>query len=203
MKAKWLFFDIGSTLVDESKCIEDRCEFITNENLIDAREFNNKVLEFAKTDNHPVKSAARYYGVEIPAWNTELEFLYPDVKPILKELSSKYKLGIIANQCLGVKDRLNNWDIGKYFDIIVSSAEEACEKPGLEIFNLALKRANCNPYEAIMIGDRLDNDIFPAQKIGMKTIWIKQGLSVYQEIKAGEEICNYQIDCLADLLKIL
>jgi FMN phosphatase YigB (HAD superfamily) len=26
-----------------------------------------------------------------------------------------------------------------------------------------------------MIGDRLDNDIIPAIKIGMKTIWVKQG----------------------------
>ena len=26
-----------------------------------------------------------------------------------------------------------------------------------------------------MVGDRLDNDIVPANKIGMKTVWIKQG----------------------------
>ena len=31
-----------------------------------------------------------------------------------------------------------------------------------------------------MIGDRIDNDIEPANKLGMKTIWVKQGFSVYQ-----------------------
>lgn len=36
---KWLFFDIGSTLVDESKCIEQRCKTITSENNINELEF--------------------------------------------------------------------------------------------------------------------------------------------------------------------
>lgn len=36
---KWLFFDIGSTLVDESKCIEQRCRTITSENNINELEF--------------------------------------------------------------------------------------------------------------------------------------------------------------------
>ena len=30
-----------------------------------------------------------------------------------------------------------------------------------------------------MIGDRLDNDIAPAKKLGFKTIWVKQGLNAY------------------------
>ena len=33
-----------------------------------------------------------------------------------------------------------------------------------------------------MIGDRLDNDIVPAKKLGMKTIWVRQGYAVYQKI---------------------
>lgn len=31
---KWLFFDIGSALVDESKSIEQRCRTITSKNSI-------------------------------------------------------------------------------------------------------------------------------------------------------------------------
>ena len=26
-----------------------------------------------------------------------------------------------------------------------------------------------------MVGDRLDNDIAPAKKLGMKTVWVRQG----------------------------
>lgn len=203
MSEKWLFFDIGSTLVDESKCIQNRCQIITSENNIDPQEFYDKVLEFAKNDAHAVKCAAKYYGVEIPKWNTALEHLYPNVDSVLKALSNKYKLGIIANQCLGAKDRLDNWGIGKYFDVIALSAEEGCAKPDLKIFEIALERADCKPDEAVMIGDRLDNDIVPAKQIGMKTIWIKQGFAVDQKAKSAMETPDCEIIYLTELLKIL
>ncbi|MDE5966300.1 MAG: HAD hydrolase-like protein [Lachnospiraceae bacterium] len=32
------------------------------------------------------------------------------------------------------------------------------------IFELALERASCSPENAVMIGDRLDNDIIPAKR---------------------------------------
>ena len=35
--------------------------------------------------------------------------------------------------------------------------------------------AGCQAENAVMIGDRLDNDIAPAKKLGMKTVWIRQG----------------------------
>lgn len=200
---KWLFFDIGSTLVDESKCIEKRCDIITIQNGIDKQEFMGKVLEYAKIDAHPVKPTARDYGVPIPHWNKELEVLYPCAEPILLELHEKYKLGIIANQSLGTAQRLENWGIGKYFDVIVASAEEGCEKPDLKIFELALKRANCKPEESVMIGDRLDNDMVPAKQLGMKTIWVKQGFAKYQSIKNETEKSDYTIDSISQLTEVL
>lgn len=198
---KWLFFDIGSTLVDESKCIEQRCRTIASENNIYELEFKNKVLEYAKESFQPVKLAAKYYGTKIPVWNKELEFLYPNVELILSQLSKKYKLGIIANQSLGTKERLDNWGIVKYFNVIVASAEEGCEKPNLKIFETALEKANCKPEEAVMIGDRLDNDIVPAKKIGMKTIWVKQGFAKYQYVKNTDDQPDYIIETISDLLK--
>lgn len=57
-----------------------------------------------------------------------------------------------------------------------SLAEEGISKPDLRIFQLALEKAQCNSEEVIMIGDRIDNDIIPAKKIGMYTIWVKQGM---------------------------
>lgn len=199
---KWLFLDIGSTLVDESKCIEQRCRTITSENNINELEFKNKVLEYAKESFQPVKLAAKYYGTKIPVWNKELEYLYPNVESILSQLSKKYKLGIIANQSLGTKERLEHWEICKYFNIIVASAEEGCEKPDSKIFNIALNRADCKAEDAVMIGDRLDNDIVPAKKIGMKTIWVKQGFAKYHSIKDKNEHPDYTIDTISELIKL-
>ena len=51
-----------------------------------------------------------------------------------------------------------------------------------------------------MIGDRLDNDIVPANKIGMKTVWIKQGFGKYLMPSAAEEIPDYTVESLSDLM---
>ena len=200
---KWLFFDIGSTLVDESECVKKRCEVIIESNNIERQEFYNKVTECAKTDSYAVRAAAVYYGVEIPRWYGELEKLYPDTKMILDTLSKKYKLGVIANQVAGTKERLDNWNIGKYFDVVVASAEAGCAKPDLKIFNLALEQAGCKPNEAVMIGDRLDNDVVPAKQLGMKTVWVRQGFSKYQSVKNDNEQPDYMIDTIGDIVDVI
>jgi ribonucleotide monophosphatase NagD (HAD superfamily) len=46
------------------------------------------------------------------------------------------------------------------------------EKRGLASSRLALSRAKCTPEEAVMIGDRFENDIRPARLQGWKTIRI-------------------------------
>lgn len=199
---KWLFFDIGSTLVDESECVKKRCDVIINKNSIDRNEFYNKVEEYAKTDSFAVRAAAVCYGVGIPRWYGELEKLYPETKHVLEILSKKYSLGIIANQVAGAKDRLDNWDIGKYFDVVVASAEAGCSKPDLKIFNLALEQAGCKPNEAVMIGDRLDNDIIPAKHLGMKTVWVRQGFAKYQDVNNDNEKPDYIIEEIGEIINI-
>lgn len=200
---KYLFFDIGSTLVDESECVKKRCEVIIESNNIDRQEFYDRVEECAKADSYAVRAAALYYGAEIPRWYGQLEKLYPDIKMILEILSQKYKLGVIANQVAGTKDRLDNWDIGKYFDVVVASAEAGCAKPDLKLFNLALEQAGCKPNEAVMIGDRLDNDVVPAKQLGMKTVWVRQGFAKYQSISNETEKPDFIIDSIGDILDIL
>lgn len=199
---KWLFFDLGSTLIDETECIKKRCDVICKSNNIDRAEFIGKVTEYAKIDSYAVKAAASYYGVDIPRWFSELERLYPNVPNVLEALSEKYKLGIIANQVAGTKERIDNWGIGKYFDVVVASHEAGCAKPDLKIFNMALKEADCKPDEAVMIGDRIDNDILPAKKLGMKTVWVRQGFAKYQDVKNINEKPDYVINNISEITAI-
>lgn len=64
----------------------------------------------------------------------------------------------------------------KGYAIAIKALDSLIGNGDLEIFNLALKQAESKPDECVMVGDRLDNDIIPANKIGMKTVWIKQGM---------------------------
>lgn len=54
-----------------------------------------------------------------------------------------------------------------------------------------------------MIGDRIDNDIVPANSLGMYTIWIKQGFWRYWSIKNDIEKADYTVNSLSELCEIL
>lgn len=199
---KWLFFDLGSTLVDESEVYKSRCDYAIKQKNINYEEFMAKVYEAAGTSPTAIRSAAKYYDIILPEWDNSLEKLYAGTKTVLETLSGKYKLGIIANQTAGTMERIEKWEIAKYFDAVIASAEAGLAKPDLRIFYMALEQANCLPEEAVMIGDRLDNDIVPAKKIGMKTIWVRQGFAKYQSINNESERPNYIIDNIADILNL-
>lgn len=201
-QTKWLFFDIGATLVDETACYNSRIDYAVQTSGINREEFIHKVYEYAKTSARAIKSAAEYYEVALPKWNNDLEKIYPGVEQLLHTLSKRYKLGIIANQVAGTKERLERWGIRQYFDVIVASAEEGCEKPEPRIFEIALDRAKCNPNEAAMIGDRLDNDIASAKSLGMKTVWVRQGFARFQCVSDEAEKPDYTIDTITEILNL-
>lgn len=197
---KWIFFDLGATLVDESDVYASRCEFAIKQLNIDPVEFMNKVYEEAKSSPTPIRTAAKAYNVVLPDWDNSLEKLYKASHSVISALSSKYKLGIIANQTLGTKERIDNWGIGRYFDVVMASAEAGCAKPDLKIFSMALNKAECKPAEAVMVGDRLDNDIVPAKKLGMKTVWVRQGYAIYQSIDDESKRPDYIVDSIDELI---
>lgn len=202
-KINWLFFDLGSTLVDETDVYKSRCDYAINEKKLNRDEFMEKVREMAETSATAIFAAAKFYGVTLPPWNNSLEKLYPETPAVLEKLAQQYKLGIIANQVEGTQKRIDNWGIGKYFDVVVASAEVGVAKPDSAIFKIALEKAGCKPENAVMIGDRLDNDIIPAKKLGMKTIWVRSALAVYQKVRNDEEQPDFTIDSIREITEVL
>lgn len=173
---KMLFFDLGSTLIDESDCAEYRTRELLKQPNAPSREvIERRMLELAAQNRLPYKDTAKEFDLETTPWPKHLEKVYSGVPQLLEYLKIKYRLGVIANQSLGTEQRLIKYNIRQYFDIIISSAEAGLSKPDLKIFKLALNKSECIPSEAYMIGDRLDNDIEPAAQLGMHTIWVRQG----------------------------
>ena len=199
---KWIFFDIGSTLVDESVAYQNRIERTIAGTKVTYDDFYNKMVEISKYNQNAYNKTVEEYSLKKAFWNSEDEFVYPEAESCLIELSKHYKIGIIANQNLGSEERLERLGLLKYIDLVIASAEEGVAKPDLRIFQIALDRANCKPKEAVMLGDRIDNDIVPANKIGMKTVWIKQGFGSYAEPKTVEEQPDYIVNNLAEITEL-
>lgn len=203
-KIKWIFFDVGTTLVDEEKAYDYRAYEMIQGTNITFEEFDKKRIELAKQGLDGNSAAIRELGLTKTRWLPQYEELYDDTIELLEYLKNKkYKLGIIANQDMNLKKRLEVFGILEYFDLVIASKEVGVSKPNKEIFNIALSKVKCKAKDCIMIGDRLDNDIIPANQIGMNTIWIRQGLAKYQAIKLGMDYSNFVVSSLSEIEDIL
>lgn len=200
---KWLFFDVGSTLVDESLVYEKRMRSVAKSANVTYEYVYETALELYRQNQKGDLETIKRLNVEKPKWTHEDEILYSDTEECLKRLSSKYKIGVIANQSLGTEKRLENFGILKYIDLVVASAEEGVTKPNKKIFEIALEKSNCKPVNAVMIGDRIDNDIVPAKMLGMRTIWIKQGFGQYWNITTENEKADCVVNNLMEICQLL
>lgn len=200
----WLFFDLGSTLIDESECAEYRTRELLKQRGAPSREvLERRMAELAAQNRLPYKDAAREFGLETVKWPYKLEKVYEGVPRILEDLSKNYRLGVLANQSAGTERRLEKYGIRQYFDLIISSTEIGFSKPDLKIFEIALDKAGCAPSEAYMIGDRLDNDIEPAARLGMRTIWVRQGAFAGGSLKLIHHRPDHIVDGIEDITEYL
>ena len=91
----------------------------------------------------------------------------------------------------------------QYIDMVVASAEEGVAKPDKRIFEIALNKSGCKACDSVMIGDRIDNDIVPANLLGMHTVWVWQSFWRYWIQTNKVEEPDYTVDSLSELCEIL
>jgi HAD superfamily hydrolase (TIGR01549 family) len=216
-QVRWLFFDLGNTLVDEGAATEFRIRHLADRFARHGRRcsaediqraFEAASAEFAPraitralkklTDDPDLRQSI----VADARYPKELEALYKGAAQVLRMLSARYRIGVITNQPAGTEKRLTNWGLMPLVSICLSSTEVGLEKPDPAIFRLALTRAECAPEEAVMIGDRLDNDIRPARLQGWKTIRILQGFARFQSPRDRFDEADATVAELQELLPI-
>ena len=201
---RWIFFDIGSTLVDEEEAYKHRIRDMIQDTSITFEQFSEKRIQYAKAGFSGDQKAIEYFALNKTPWHSEDEVPFDDCEETLRTLCDRgYQLGIIANQKPGAKGRLDAWGLGRYFSVIASSAELGVSKPDKEIFQRALAMANCKPENAVMVGDRLDNDIRPAKELGMKTIQIRKGIAVFAKPSCEAEVPDFTVDSLSEIISVL
>ncbi len=201
MQIKHIFFDLDHTLwdfeVNSAKTFQTI--FIKNNMNIDNNQFlqyykpinmdywklfrENKVsksdlkygrlkdtfdaLEFKISDDLINKLAIDYISV-LPTFNEVFEGTYD----ILNYLKSKYKLHIITNGFSEIQaTKLKNSKLDGYFEEIITSESVGVKKPNPEIFAYALKIANAQKQESVMIGDSWEADIIGAKNFGILPIY--------------------------------
>jgi HAD superfamily hydrolase (TIGR01549 family) len=129
--------------------------------------------------------------------------LFGDAEQTLSSLLILYDLGIIANQSMDILKILEDSKIERFFKVILISSEVKIRKPDLEIFRMAMNLVKRSPENCIMVGDRLDTDISPANKLGIKTIRITNSLFKLQEPMNEFEKPTHIVANLSEIANIL
>ena len=215
--ARWLFFDLGNTLISEERAWERRIQRLasslerygrrpTIEQVRGA--FREASEEFApRLITRAIEKLiddleCRKLILAEARYDKELESPYEGAEETLRKLSSRYRIGVIANQPAGTEERLVKWGLMPFISICLSSTEVGLEKPDPAIFQLALSQSGCEPEQAVMIGDRLDNDIRPARLLGWKTIRIAQGFARFQSPRDGMDEADITLANLKGLVPV-
>jgi HAD superfamily hydrolase (TIGR01549 family) len=102
------------------------------------------------------------------------EDLYADVRPMLAALrDTGLWVGIAGNQTVRAGGILRSLDLPT--DFIATSDDWGVSKPDPAFFTQVGDAAPCRTEEILYVGDRLDNDIRPAAKVGMLTAIVRRG----------------------------
>lgn len=219
-KAKWLFFDIGETLMNErpTNCqwAEAAKATLAEEGLDVTVEQVLQAQRAAATGgiSNPKRGALalltgaddedRFRRMVARGWPL-LDEPFPDTAETLTALARQgYRLGVIANQPRATAEaRLEWFGLLNQVEVTLLSGDVGLAKPDPAIFLLAMQMAGCEPAEAIMIGDRPDNDIAPAHRLGMGTVRIRRGLHADCDPRSADEEPDLIVTSLAELTERL
>ena len=104
----------------------------------------------------------------------------PGAQDALRRLRPHYRLLVATNADLSggpdVRAALARVGLDGYIDAVVSSKDVGAAKPNAAFFEAALRQAGVNgkavaPANAVMVGDRTDNDVGGAKRAGLRAVW--------------------------------
>lgn len=198
---QWVVFDVGGVLVDEARLIRGWAGVLglTEEDFSAALRAGiaaEKGIGGTIRDIAPeldIKAhRARLAGLEIPGDAD----LYPDVRSGFAALrAAGFRIGVAGNQPHGVAEALEALDLGAEF--IATSHQWGVSKPDAAFFTQVLAATGAEPARIAYVGDRLDNDVWPARASGMHAVFIPRGL--WGEVHAERPHDAQRIETLLDL----
>jgi HAD superfamily hydrolase (TIGR01549 family) len=193
---KVVFFDVGETLVDETRAFEALADAAGVPRLTF---FGVLGGVLARGEQHG--QVFELLGIDAPEWpGYGRDDFYPDALPCLVELRHRgYRVGIAGNQPQSCEQFLREADID--VDCIGTSAGWGVRKPEAAFFARVVAEAGAEAGEIAYVGDRVDFDVVPARAAGMVAVHIRRGPWGY--LQHGREQADVCIDSLAELPEAL
>ncbi len=110
--------------------------------------------------------------------------LYPDVPPVLRDLRSRCRMGLLTQGYRpGQERKIQALGLGDYFQVVVIMGEDQRNlwKPSTRPFELLLARLKLPGEQVVYVGDHPERDFYGARELGLATIRVR---------REGGEHCN-------------
>ncbi|HWS20915.1 MAG TPA: HAD family hydrolase [Nitrososphaera sp.] len=224
----FIFFDLGQTLIDEwdyiayfdqkflellngfGARIDQRNYHAIRNSIIRDRKIGHGsvmelVMEVCRLLSPPgyEKVIASRLEPQVKQGRHDLFKFFDDAESTLQTLSKYCEMGLIANQSEDILELIEKSGFARFFKVKAISSSIKLKKPDSKIFKLALKQAGYIAKDCIMVGDRLDTDICPANTMGMTTIRITDSLFALQVPRMACEHPTYTVAHLSEIPRIL
>lgn len=194
MHYKAIFIDIDDTLLDYIPCCREAFDAALPEHpeyfdiffSISGRLFSeakhgkytiSEVMdlypqEFIDTIGYPQSAVDPFKHAFRAAWG-KTHTLVPGAEQMLQTLQAKgYRLFAASNSFGHLqRSRLEHAGILRYFEDTFISMDIGYDKPDIRFYQEALKRANLQPSEVLMIGDSMTTDVLGAQAAGIDALF--------------------------------
>ncbi|HET6380702.1 MAG TPA: HAD family hydrolase [candidate division Zixibacteria bacterium] len=179
---RWVCLDVGETLIDETRIWSLWADL-----------FGIPRLTFFAALGAVVAGGGQHQGVfdtlgiDEATWRARLpevearyggfreEDLYPDARRALGALAEAgYHVAVAANQPATRTAQLRALGIDP--EVLVMSDEVGVHKPDPAFFERVLELMGGPPPSSVAyVGDRVDNDVVPAQQAGLRAVWLRRG----------------------------
>jgi putative hydrolase of the HAD superfamily len=157
---------------------------------------------------HHVKLQMEELGLSVPALEDRLvegfcsraEWFLVRNTSLLSRLRERFHLGVVSNFYGNVANLCEEAGLARWLEAIVDSTRVGMSKPDPRIFHIAMDELGVCSDKTIFVGDSYENDMMPARKIGMRTIWLK---GTHPRIPYNAEPVDCCISKLTDLEVLL
>lgn len=150
---------------------EDYISFVGN----GARKLLDRAFEHKLSDEKLTK-ALELFQEKYNEMLLDNAYVYDGVREALDKIREMgVKLAVVTNKPHKCAVKMVETLFGKdYFNVIIGATEDVAKKPDPYTANLALKKLDCPPGEAIFFGDS-DVDIYTAKNAGIESVGCSWG----------------------------
>ena len=183
MKLRAVVFDVGETIVDETRAWSAWADWLGIPRLTFMAVCGAVIARGIPDYREPfrifrpgldLREELRKREAAGVGDSLTIDDLYPDAIDCLRAVhAAGYRIGVVGNQPARAEAALSG--LGLPIDLVASSDSWGVEKPNPRFFERVATELDLPAADIAYVGDRLDNDVRPAAAAGMRAIFIRRG----------------------------